>query len=404
MNLPLWIARRYFFSKHKRSFISLISLFSMLGVGVGTMALVVVLSVFNGMEELNRTIFQTFEADLTVLPRTGKRLTVTPAMLQTVRQAEGVEFVTQVIEDNALARYGNGQAVVKVKGVDETYLRRREMDTTLTEGKLRLLEEGVQFASVAEGVRNLLLISPTDVLTPLELWYPKKNRTINLLSENSFNQQVFTVSAVFNIEQSFDDYVIVPLKAVRELVSYQPNQLTSLEVQLKPDTDVDELKETLQSKLGEAVLVQDRDDLNTDLYRAIRIEKLFVTITLAFLVLVAGINIFFSLSMLAIEKKQDISILLAMGAAPSLIRRIFLAEGAIVALTGAVVGLGLGITICLIQERFGLVSMGMQNALIDAYPVKLETNDLLLTAFVVIVVTILVSWIPAQRAAKGLSN
>ena len=292
MNVPLWIARRYFFSRRKRSFISLISLISMLGVG-GTMALVVVLSVFNGMEELNRAIFKTFDPDLTVLPRDGKRLTVTPKMLQTVQRTDGVEFVTQVIEDNALARYGNGQMVVKVKGVDNSFLRRREMDTTLTDARLRLMEESVQFANVAEGVRLTLLISPEDVLTPLELWYPKNNRSINLLSEDSFSQQYFTVSGVFNIERSYDNYVIVPLSSARQLVGYGPTQLSKLETQLRPGTDVEELKETLQRQLGESVRVQTRDDLNADLLRAIRFEKLFVTVTLAFLVLVAGINIFF---------------------------------------------------------------------------------------------------------------
>ncbi|WP_266365271.1 ABC transporter permease [Tellurirhabdus rosea] len=402
MNVPLWIARRYFFSRRKRSFISLISLISMLGVGVGTMALVVVLSVFNGMEELNRAIFKTFDPDLTVLPRDGKRLAVTPKMLQTIQQTDGVEFVTQVIEDNALARYGNGQMVVKVKGVDNSFLRRREMDTTLTDGRLRLMEESVQFANVAEGVRLTLLISPEDVLTPLELWYPKNNRSINLLSEDSFSQQYFTVSGVFNIERSYDNYVIVPLSSARQLVGYGPTQLSKLETQLRPGTDVEELKETLQRQLGESVRVQTRDDLNADLLRAIRFEKLFVTVTLAFLVLVAGINIFFSLSMLAIEKKDDVEILVAMGAEPGFIRRIFLAEGAIVALTGAVVGLILGVGICLLQERYGFVSMGMQNSLIDAYPVKLEPGDLALTTVIVVLVTFFVSWIPARRASRRL--
>ena len=149
MNLPLWIARRYFFSKQKRSFINLISLVSMLGVGMGTMALVVVLSVFNGMEELNRTIFKTFEADLTISPRQGKRLTITPKLLQTVRQTAGVDIVTPVIEDNALARYRDGQTVIKLKGVDSTYLQRGQLDTTLTEGKLKLQEEGANYALVA---------------------------------------------------------------------------------------------------------------------------------------------------------------------------------------------------------------------------------------------------------------
>lgn len=399
MNLPLWIARRYFFSKRKRSFINLISLVSMLGVGVGTMALVVVLSVFNGMEELNRMIFKTFEADLTVAPAQGKRLTISPALLQTIRKTGEVILITQVIEDNALARYRDGQTVVKLKGIDNSYLQRRQLDTALVEGKLRLQEDGVNYALVAEGVRNALLISPEDMLTPLELWYPQNRKTYTVLSADAFNQANFLVSGVFFIEDNFNDYVLAPLSVVRELVGYQQNQLSSLELQVKPEVDIAKLKQSLQQQLGGKVVIKDRDDLNPDLFRAIRIEKLFVTVTLTFLVLIASINIFFSLSMLAIEKKDDVAILYAMGASPSLVRRIFLFEGSIVAFIGGIVGLVLGIALCLLQQRFGLVSMGIESSLIDAYPVKLEARDLVITTVIVIVVTSVVSWFPAKKAA-----
>lgn len=399
MNLPLWIARRYFFSKRKRSFINLISIVSMLGVGVGTMALVVVLSVFNGMEELNRMIFKTFEADLTISPAQGKRLTVTADLLQTIKQTGQVNLVTQVIEDNALARYRDGQTVVKLKGIDSSYLQRRQLDTALVEGKLRLQEDGVNYALVAEGVRNALLISPEDLLTPLEIWYPQNRKTYTVLSADAFNRGEFAVSGVFFIEDNFNDYVLAPLNMVRELVGYSQNQLSSLELQVKPDVDILRLKKSLQQQLGGTVLIKDRDDLNPDLFRAIRVEKLFVTVTLAFLVLVASINIFFSLSMLAIEKKDDVAILYAMGASPSLVRRIFLFEGTIVAFIGAIVGLVIGIVLCLLQQRFGFVSMGIESSLIDAYPVKLEANDLMITTLIVITVTIVVSWFPAKKAA-----
>ncbi|MGV3560718.1 ABC transporter permease [Larkinella arboricola] len=399
MNLPLWIARRYFFSKRKRSFINLISLVSMLGVGVGTMALVVVLSVFNGMEELNRMIFKTFEADLTISPAQGKRLTVSPGLLQTIQKTGQVHLITQVIEDNALARYRDGQTVVKLKGIDNSYLQRRQLDTALVEGRLRLQEDGMAYALVAEGVRNALLISPEDPLTLLELWYPQNRKSYTVLSADAFNRADLAVSGVFFIEDNFNDYVLAPLNVVRELVGYEQNQLSSLELQIKAGGEIAQLKKTLQQKLGGTVVIKDRDDLNPDLFRAIRVEKLFVTVTLAFLVLVASINIFFSLSMLAIEKKDDVAILYAMGASPSLVRRIFLFEGSIVAFIGAIVGLVLGIVLCLLQQRFGFVSMGIEGSLIDAYPVKLQANDLIITTFIVITVTIVVSWFPAQKAA-----
>ncbi len=410
MNLPLWIARRYFFSRRKRSFISWLSILSMVGVGVGTMALVVVLSVFNGMEELNRTIFKNFEADLIITPRQGKRIRVSPALLSRVRQTPAVKLVTQVIEDNALGRYADAQTVVKVKGVDSTYLERGQLDSSLVEGKLMLQRYGVNFAIISEGVRNELTVSPQDVLTPLGLWYPQSAKSLNVLSGESFNEERLTVAGVFSIEERYDNYVVAPLSVVRDLVGYGPDEFTSLELQLKPVADPDgadaftaELgatKQTLQAMLGASFVVKDRDDLNVDLYRAIYIEKLVTALALSFIILIASINIFFSLSMLVIEKKEDIRILFAMGATTGLVRSIFLVEGALIALIGATAGLLLGVLICWLQDRYGLVGLGTVSSVIDAYPVRIRANDLLLTGSLVILVTVLTSWLPARRAAS----
>lgn len=406
MNLPFWIARRYFFSRRKRSFISWLSILSMLGVGIGTMALVVVLSVFNGMEELNRSIFKTFEADLTVSPRQGKRMKVSPALQQRIQATPGVGLVTRVIEDNALGRYADAQTVVNVKGVDSTYLQRGQLDSALVEGRLLLQRNGANFAIISEGLRNELVVSPQDVLTPLELWYPQSAKSFNALSGDSFNEERLTVAGVFFIEERFDNYVVAPLSVVRDLVGYGPDELTSLEIQ-RPvkqsanagqPSDAD-LKQTLQIMLGDTFVVKDRDDLNVDLYRAIHIEKLFVALTLGFIILIASINIFFSLSMLVIEKKEDIRVLFSMGATTGLIRSIFLTEGAIIALIGALTGLVLGVVLCWLQDQYGLVRLGTVSSIIDAYPVRVDGRDLLLTGSLVIIVTFITSWFPARRAA-----
>ncbi|MBC8153608.1 MAG: ABC transporter permease, partial [Bacteroidetes bacterium] len=225
MNLPLWIARRYFFSRRKRSFISWLSILSMLGVGIGTMALVVVLSVFNGMEELNRTIFKTFEADLTVSPRQGKRIQMPATLQQRIQKTPGVGLVTRVIEDNALGRYADAQTIVKVKGVDSTYLQRGQLDSALVEGKLLLDRNGTNFAIISEGLRNELTVSPQDILTPLELWYPQSAKSLNVLSGVSFNEERLTVAGVFFVEERYDNYVVAPLAVVRDLVGYGPDEL-----------------------------------------------------------------------------------------------------------------------------------------------------------------------------------
>ncbi|SFE38438.1 ABC transporter permease [Spirosoma endophyticum] len=401
MNLPVWIARRYFFSRRKRSFISWLSTLSMLGVGVGTMALVVVLSVFNGMEELNRQIFKTFEADMTISPKEGKRFLASPALLTKLRQTPGVHLLTSVAQDNALARYGNGTTVIKLKGVDDNYLQRQQLDSALLEGKLLLRRDKVNYAIVAEGVRSDLSISSIDILTPLEILYPQSGQTLSVLNPDAFNRQALTVSGVFFIESRYDNFVLAPLNVARELFGYKPDEVTSLEVQLQPGTNEIAAQKTLQDVVGENLLVKSRDDLNVDLYRAIYIEKLFVALTLSFIILVASINIFFSLSMLVIEKKSDIQILYALGATRKMVRWIFLTEGAIIALTGAFAGLVLGIGLCVAQKEYGLVGMGMVSSIIDAYPVRLDIRDIVMTTVLIIFITVLTSWFPAQRAANS---
>lgn len=406
MNLAFFIAKRYFFSRKKRSFINWLSILSMLGVGVGTMALVVVLSVFNGMVELNRTLFRSVEADLTIKPRQGKRFVAPPALLAKLEQTVGVDLVTPVIQDNALARYDDAQTVVTVKGVDNNYLKRSQLDSALVDGRFRLQTNGINYAIVAEGIRNDLGISIDDILTPLELLYPQNqagSRTLNLLSESAFTSRALNVSGVFFVDaQQYGDFVIAPLPVVRDLIGYGPNDLTGIEIQLRPGTDVTAAKAAVQSLVGNALLTQDRDDLNVDLYRTINIEKFAVGLTLAFIILIASVNIFFSLSMLVIEKKADIRILFAMGATTGLVRRIFLLEGAIVALTGAFTGLVLGVVVALLQQRYGLIGVGTTSSIIDAYPVRVDAADLWITALIVVVITILSSWFPAQRAARGI--
>ncbi|PWJ59204.1 lipoprotein-releasing system permease protein [Dyadobacter jejuensis] len=400
MNLPFRIASRYFVSRNKRSFISLIARIAMVGVAVGTMALVVVLSVFNGMEELNRSIFKTFDADVTITPTQGKRFKIADDLLQNIQSIDGVKSVTQVIEDNALARYGDQQSIVRLKGVDSTFSQRNQLEKAVVEGQLRLYgENGTPFAIIAEGVRSALAISLQDIIIPLELWYPKTGtRVLNPTATDAFSQIPVRPGAVFFIETRYDDYVIVPLKIAEELLQYN-HERTSLEVQLKEGYEPKQVVSKIETAMGDTFVVKDRDAMNADLLRAIGIEKLFVTITLSFIILVAGINIFFSLSMLAIEKKKDIAMLMALGATPRMIRQIFLMEGAIVAFTGAAFGIVSGVLLCLAQQQYGLVSMGMVSSLVDAYPVKLIAGDILLSGSIIVVITLTVSYIPAKRAA-----
>jgi lipoprotein-releasing system permease protein len=401
MDLSYRIAKRYFFSRNKRSFISLIARIAMAGVGVGTMAMVVVLSVFNGMEDLNRKIFRTFDSDVKILPREGKRFAVSDSILHIIQSVDGVKSITQVIEDNALARYGNSQTIVRVKGVDSSFVSRGQLDSALIEGSLTLYgPNGTPYAIVAEGVRNALSISLAEILTPIELLYPNTGKkTLNLNSPDAFRQVLIRPRGIFFIETRYDDYIIAPLAVVESLMQYD-GQRSALEIQTAPGYSEAKVSQAISKRLSKDFVVKDRDSLNADLLRAIRIEKLFVAITLSLIILVAAINIFFSLSMLAIEKKKDVAMLYALGATPGLIRRIFLAEGAIVAFSGALAGLISGTALCWLQMKYGFVSMGMASSLVDAYPVKLIWADIFFTAVIIVIITMAVSYIPARRAAQ----
>jgi lipoprotein-releasing system permease protein len=402
MNLSFRIAKRYFFSQKKRSFISIIAGIAMLGVGIGTMAMVVVLSVFNGMEELNRMIFKTFDADITITPTEGRRFELEPATLDQLKALPNVAYVTKVIEDNALLRYNDRQMIIRLRGVDETYQKRGQLDSVLISGSTAIYGTNKDgFALLADGVRSALLISSADTYIPLEIIYPKNDRRIlDFTSPDAFAQMMIRPGGVFFIESRYDDYVFAPLERVAELLQYG-TKVSSIEIALTSEDASDQVKKKISQLLGKDFQVKDRDELNADLLRAIRVEKLFVGITLIIIILVAAINIFFSLSMLAIEKKNDVAILFAMGATKNLVKKLFLYEGTIIALTGAIVGLTLGILICYLQEKYGWVSMGIESALVEAYPVKIVWSDLFITSSSIILITVLVAYLPAYRATKN---
>jgi len=372
----------------------------MLGVGVGTMALVVVLSVFNGLEDFQRSLYKSFDADLKISPVTGKNFDCPPSLLQKLSKIEGIRNINQVIEENVLVRYRDAQMVVNLKGVDDNFLKQERLKNALIDGKLILKENGVSRAIVGSGVAITLGIDVDAFFIPLEVWFPKntKSKTIDFTSSDAFNKMILIPSGVFAIEQQYDDnYIFAPLTFAQNLFDYN-NERTSLEVQVTDSEEINKVQETIRQTLGKTFTVQNQDEQHASLLRAIKIEKLFVFLTLTFIIAIASFNIFFSLSMLAIEKKEDVKTLYAIGANTRMIQQIFLSEGAIVAFSGAIVGLFLGYGLCVLQQTYGLISMGIVGALIDAYPVKMQFSDFFFTALVVIIITMIASYFPAKKA------
>lgn len=400
MNLSFLIAKKYFFSKKKKSFINFISIISMLGIGIGTMALVIVLSVFNGLEDLNRKIFKSFDPDIRVSPKNGKSFVLDKAKISQIKALKDVWYVTEVIQDNALVKYENSQMVVTLKGVDDTFQTHGVLKKSLVEGNFVLKKDSVDYAFIGGNVYGALNISLQNIIEPIEIWYPRNRNSISLNPDDNINRQILNISGVYSLEQFHDDFVYVPLEVAQRLTEYGDKR-SAIEVQTKPNADIDKVQEAVKSILGEAFLVQNQDEQNASLFRAIKIEKLFIFVALLFIVGIASFNIFFSLTMLVIDKQQDLKTLFAMGADAGLVKRIFFSEGALVSFIGVIVGLVLGGIICFLQERFGIIKMGMESSIIDAYPVKMQLNDFLLTAISIIIITLLASYLPAKRAAKN---
>ncbi|TGE26668.1 ABC transporter permease [Hymenobacter metallicola] len=402
MNVSLLIARRYFSSKNKRNIISIISNISMVGVAVGTMALIIVLSVFNGLEDLVRTLYGKSDPDLLITAVQGKSFETNEQLLQRIRSTAGVGLLTEVIEDNALLQYHDRQMVVKMKGVSENYFAQSDIDSAIVEGDHRLVRNNENYALLGAGVQHELSIALDNRFAPLHLLYPRNTgkKTLSMNPETAFTQQTIIAGGVFLIEQHIDDsYIFVPIDFAQSLLNYG-NRRTALEVKVGASRTIDEVKQDLQRVLGTDFHVYDSDEQHVSLLKAIKVEKMFVFITFAFILLIASLNIFFSLSMLVLDKKKDVAILLAMGATSRMVRNIFLLEGAIVAQVGAITGLVLGVSICWIQQTFHIVSMGMATSVVDSYPVKMQLSDIVLTGIAIIVITITVSIRPALNAAR----
>lgn len=369
----------------------------MLGVCVGSMSLVIVLSVFNGLEGLNRMIFKAQDPDLKVELIEGKGFEVSEETIADIEQLESVSFVNPVIQDNALARNGDAQMVVTIKGVDQKFERVSPLVNSVVEGELILQRDSIPYAFVGGGVYGMLGLNVQDFLYPLEIWYPR-NQKLNVLNpEDNITTIVVPVSGVFSLEQQFDDLVFLPIEIVEYLTDYQGKR-TAIEVYLSDEEATNKVKAALKNIMGNAFSVKDRDEQNEALFKAIKIEKLFIFISLLLIIGIASFNIFFSLTMLVIDKQDDIQTLSALGARRNLVQRIFFTEGAMIAFIGASIGLILGAIICWLQMQFGFVTMGMQSAIVDAYPVEMKLEDFVYAALGIIIITVLAAFFPARRA------
>lgn len=373
----------------------------MVGVAISTMALVAVMSVFNGLEDLIRSIFASFDAELKVEPVKGKSFVATEEWLESIRTLEGVDILTEVIEDNALLEYRGNQQVARLKGVSENFLEQGRFSKGFFWGDTTLGTPLRPGAIMGRGLGFFLSVNLGEVNSSLKVYYPKAPRSAGSIDPNQlYTSAQIEPRAFFSIEQRFDnEFVIVPLEFARDLLNYGQKR-TSLEIKVKKEYKIAEVQKNLIRHLGPDFLVKNADEQHAGLIRTVKLEKLFVFLTLTFILAIASFNIFFSLSMLAIEKKKDIAILKSMGAKDSLIRGVFLKQGAMIAFSGALLGLVLGFVVVWVQETFGLITLGISSGVVDAYPVRINVVDFVWISLAVVSITLLASWRPAWIASQ----
>lgn len=401
MRFPFFIAQRYFQWRGQKNLIHRIGLVSFVSIALSTMSLLLVLSVFNGLSEFIKTLFRSFDPDIEVTLKQGKFFQHDAKLIQEISALEGVEKVVEVIEDNALLRYQDRQVVIKLKGVSESFLQQNRLAPFITQGGLKLSEGTENWAMVGAGVQYALSIPLSSPFHTLQVFYPRLlSRGSAMLPSQLYRSKPIKPGAVFAVEKHFDEsYVIVPIDFATAVMGVE-HKRTALEVQVAKRFSIRAVQRTLKRRVPDNFQVLNSEEQQASLMQAIHIERLFVFITFSFILFVASLNIFFILSMLVLEKRKDIAILYTIGATSQAIRRIFLIEGLLIALSGAVLGMvGAGL-LGWLQQTFGLVSLGAQTSLVEAYPIKMQVSDFVYTAFGVVFMTLLAAYRPAQVAVQ----
>ena len=396
MNFPFYIARRYVFAKKSHNAINIIAAISIIGITVGTIAFITVLSVFNGFDFVVRELFNSFYADLEVVPSTGKTFSLSGQKLDSLKNMEGVLDIAPILEENALLMYGNRQTVATVRGVNTSYKDVTGLDTMIWDGEYKLWEGTTPQAVIGRGIKYMLNIE-TDFFESLRIIVPRRTEKIYLDPNRALNSKLIRPAGFFASQPELEiKYVIVPLDFARDLFNYS-EEFSALEIRVDPKANQPRVQRSIQNFLGVKYLVKNRIQQNDLLYRTMRSEKWAIFFILAFILLVASFNVVGTLSMLIIEKKNDINTLRHLGSDMRTIRKTFLLEGIIIAFLGAIAGLIIGTTLCLLQQEFGIVKLqGSESFVIDAYPVKILFTDILLVFLTVSVIGLIASWYPIR--------
>ena len=396
MRLAPFIAKRYLFAKKSHNVINIISAISAIGMAIGTAALIIILSVYNGFDSLVRSMMSSVEPDLMITPSSGKVFVPEGEAYDWIYDQPSVKNMCGVLQEQVFINYDGQQGLAKAKGVDWIYEEESPLKEHIYDGEFKLHRGDVPLASVGTGLAHEMGINPR-FLSPIEIYFPSRTRKLSITNPISSIESVKVwPSSIFSISNDVDaELMILPIEKMRELLEYD-EEVSAVEIRLTEGTDNRELKrlqKEIGSMLGPEFKVKDRFQQNESLYKMMKYEKAAIYMILIFVIIIIAFNIFGSLSMLIIEKRGDIETLRSLGAQDKLIRRIFVLEGWMISLTGLAAGLVLGTGFALLQQHFGFIKMP-GHFVVQAYPVILSWTDILLTIAGVAVIGYIIALLP----------
>ncbi len=375
----------------------------MLGVLIGSAALVIILSVFNGFEDVILSLYSNFTPEIKIEPRLGKTFDPNTVYFNSLRHDPQVFSLTDVLQEKALIKYGEKPFIGTIRGVSSDFLKNKQLDSTIQSGSFTLKSQGRDLAVIGSTIQSSLSINVHDQFAPLQIYSPKLGSGIGANPLDEFVVRSIYPSGVFAIEEEFDDIVVAPIGFVRDLLG-QPVNVSSLEVNFKKGTNVAARKKEIIEKAGKDFIVKDRKEQNSELYKTLNYERWFIYMILTFVLIIAIFNIIGSLTMLVIDKRKDIAVLISLGANKKLIQGIFFFEGMMISFIGCMAGIVLGLVFCILQQQFGLVKMGSRLTVMDAYPVSLRFSSFALVFLTVSIIAIIASGISARLSIKGLND
>ncbi len=407
MNFPFYIARRYLFSKKKHNAINIISGISVCGVALATLALICTLSVFNGFQDMVASFFTAFDPQLKIVVREGKVFDGQDERIRAVCALPEVAVSTETLEENAMVQYKDRQTMAVLKGVEDNFEELTEIDSILYGAGEFLLHDSI----VNYGIMGVELVATLgtglEFVDPLQVYLPKRNAKVNMANPGaSFKRDyLYSPGVVFVVNQQLYDgkYILTSLDFVRQLLDYT-TEVSAIELKLKSGANVSSVQSKIEKMLGDDFVVQDRYQQQADVFRIMEIEKLISYLFLTFILMIACFNVIGSLSMLILDKKDDVVTLRSLGANDKLISRIFLFEGRLISLFGAISGIILGLILCFVQQKFGVISLGGGGGtfIVDAYPVSVHAWDVVLVFITVLTVGFLSVWYPVRYLSKRL--